>query len=283
MHDDLLEGIPVSPRRLELAGISTAVLEGGEGPPLVLLHGPGGNATHWLRAIPELARSHRVVAPDLPGQGRSSADGAALDAERVLDWLGELIEWTCPAPPVLVGFALGGGIATRFAIDRGERLSRLVLVDALGLVAFEPAPEFGRALNEFLAQPSDTTHDGLWRHCARDLDALSANMDWESFRAYNVDRATTPSVQAALGALMQAFGVPAIDPAQLERIGVPTVLIWGRHDLATPLAVASAASARFGWPLHVIDDCGDDPAIERPDAFLLALGAETAVATSGRN
>jgi FAD/FMN-containing dehydrogenase/thioesterase domain-containing protein len=274
MRDDLLEGIPVTERRLELAGISTPVLEGGDGPPIVLLHGPGGHAAHWIRVIPALAGAHRVIAPDLPGQGESTTGDAALDAETVLAWLGELIEATCPSPPVLVGCALGGGIAARFAIDRGDRIGRLVLVDALGLVAFEPAAEFGRALHAFLAEPTGATHDGLWRHCARDLDALKAEVDWETFRAYNVQRATDPRGQAALGALMHDFGVAEIDPAQLERIAVPTALVWGRHDQATPLAVAAGASSRFGWPLHVIEDCGDDPPVEQPEAFLRALAAE---------
>jgi pimeloyl-ACP methyl ester carboxylesterase len=249
------------------------VLEGGDGPPVVLLHGPGANAAHWMRVIPGLVTTHRVVAPDLPGQGASTVAGGPLDAERVLAWLGELIERTCPSPPALVGNTLGGAIAARFAADQGDRLSRLVLVDALGLTPFEPAPEFGRALQEFLAQPTERTHDGLWRYCALDLDGLRERMNerWEPFQAYNLDRARTPSVQAALGSLMEQFGMPAIPSAELTRIAVPTALIWGRHDLATRLDVAEAASARYGWPLHVIEDAADDPPIEHPAAFLRAL------------
>ena len=53
-REQLLAGLPVTERRLRLAGVSTAVLEGGDGPPVVLLHGPGGNAAHWMRVIPEL-------------------------------------------------------------------------------------------------------------------------------------------------------------------------------------------------------------------------------------
>ena len=68
-RDQLLAGLPVTERRLELAGVSTSVLEGGEGAPIVLLHGPGGCAAHWMRVIPDLATTHRVIAPDLPGQG----------------------------------------------------------------------------------------------------------------------------------------------------------------------------------------------------------------------
>ena len=89
--------------------------------------------------------------------------------------------------------------------------------------------------------------------------------------AANVELARTPSVQVALGALMEQFGGPPIDPAELARIAVPTTLIWGRHDLATRLAVAEAASADYGWPLHVIEDCADDPPIEQPEAFVAAL------------
>jgi pimeloyl-ACP methyl ester carboxylesterase len=65
--------------------------------------------------------------------------------------------------------------------------------------------------------------------------------------------------------------VPAIPQDDLARIAVPTTLIWGRHNLGLRLKVAEAASARYGWPLHVIEDAGDDPAIEQPEAFLEAL------------
>jgi pimeloyl-ACP methyl ester carboxylesterase len=271
-RDRLLAGLPITERRLELAGVSTPVLEGGEGTPVLLLHGPGGSAAHWLRVIPALVTTHRVIVPDLPGQGSSEVTDGPLDADRVLAWLGELIERTCPSPPALVGYALGGAIAARFAATQGDRLSRLVLVDALGLTPFEPAPDFGRALHAFLADPTQRTHDALWEHCALDLDRLRERMDerWAPFVAYNVDRVRTPSVQAALGQLMEHFA----SPADLARIAVRTSLIWGRHDSATPLAVAEAASARYGWPLHVIEDCADDPPIEQPEGFVRALLAD---------
>jgi pimeloyl-ACP methyl ester carboxylesterase len=73
---------------------------------------------------------------------------------------------------------------------------------------------------------------------------------------------------------MKAFGVSAIPQAELARIRVPAALIWGRHDLQTRLRVAQVASARYGWPLHVIEDCGVDPNLEQPDAFLAAVRAE---------
>ena len=270
----LLSGLPVTQRRELLAGVSTAVLEGGDGPPVLLLHGPAGNAIHWMEVIPDLAITHRVIAADLPGHGESQlTEDGGLDVEHVVAWLRELIEHTCPSPPVLVGHALGGAIAARFAADHGDRLSRLVLVDALGLTGFEPAPDFGLALNEFLAQPTERTFDELWRRCALDLDGVRRRVGerWEPLMAYNLERVRTPGVMAALDGLMAHFGLPAIPPAELERIAVPTTLIWGRGDRATALSIAEAASDRYGWALQVIEDCGDEPPIEQPAAFLRAL------------
>src|SRR5688572_22502948 len=71
LRQELLGGLPVTEQRLLLSGISTAVLQGGNGPPMVLLHGPGGYAAHFMRLIPKLTPHYRVVAPDLPGHGAS--------------------------------------------------------------------------------------------------------------------------------------------------------------------------------------------------------------------
>lgn len=272
-RERLLSTIPLIERKLDLAGVRTAVLEGGDGQPVVLLHGPGEYAAKWIRVIPDLAESHRVIVPDMPGHGSSVVPGGAIKAERVLDWLGVLVERTCPTPPVLIGQILGGAIAARFAARDVDRLSQLVLVDAFGLAPFRPAPEFGQALTAFLSGPDEETHDGLWRYCAFDLDRLRRQMGegWDLIKAYNLDRARASSLHVTQQSLMEQFGMPAIAPADLERIAVPTTLIWGRHDLATPKSIAEAASKRYGWPLWVIDDAADDPPIEQPKAFLEAL------------
>ncbi|MGH8775956.1 MAG: alpha/beta fold hydrolase [Jiangellaceae bacterium] len=65
---------------------------------------------------------------------------------------------------------------------------------------------------------------------------------------------------------MSGFGGP-IPVVDLAGIAVPTTLIWGRHDLQVRLAAAKAASDRYGWPLHVIDNAADDPSFEQPEAF----------------
>ena len=67
----LLSGLPVTERRLQVAGVSTSVLEGGAGSPILFLHGPGDFAGMWMRVIPDLVTTHRIIAPDLPGHGAS--------------------------------------------------------------------------------------------------------------------------------------------------------------------------------------------------------------------
>ena len=59
-------------------------------------------------------------------------------------------------------------------------------------------------------------------------------------------------MQSATGSLIGLYGASPIPVETLAGIGVPTTLIWGRHDSATSLSVAEAAAARYGWPLRVI-------------------------------
>jgi putative flavoprotein involved in K+ transport len=269
----LLEGLPVRECRRVLAGIPSTVLEGGDGPPVVLLHGPGAYAAHWFRVIPALVAEHRVIAPDLPGHGSTELGSGSLDARRVLAWLEALIAQTCEQPPALVGELVGGAIAARFAALQPDRLSHLVLVDSFGIQPFQPTREFARALGEFGAEPSAETHQRLWGLCAHDLARLRQQLGpvWEHFEAYNIERARATTTQSALRMLMTEFALPALPPEQLAELTVPTSLIWGRHDLATPLATAEAASARHGWPLHVIEEANDAPGLEQPRAFVRVL------------
>jgi pimeloyl-ACP methyl ester carboxylesterase len=270
-RERLLSGLPVTERRLQLARVSTAVLEGGDGQPIIFLQGEF--AAVWMRVIPELVMTHRVIAPDLPGLGASEVSDRPLDANTVLTWLDELIEQTCAIPPVLVGKGPAGALAARFAIEHGDRIDRLVLVDTHGLARFRPPPGMALSFVGVMLRPTERGLQRGFRHyCFVDLDGVRAELgeryDWMA--AYALDRFRTPSVKAAMRSLMRQLA-SAIPSRDLDRIAVPTTLIWGRHDLGIPLNVAEAASARYGWPLHVIENARDDPAIEQPEAFLKAL------------
>jgi pimeloyl-ACP methyl ester carboxylesterase len=164
----LVAGAPIADRRLQLAGVSTAVLEGGEGPPVVLLHGQGGWAGMWLPVIAGLAMLRQV----------------SVDPERARRRMGER---------------------------------------------------------------------------------------WIPFQAYSLELARDPDVRRANRHLLRELGLRQIPPEELARIDVPTSLIWGRQDRVMPLATAQEASARYGWPLEVIDDAGHFIAVDQPEAFERAL------------
>jgi pimeloyl-ACP methyl ester carboxylesterase len=269
----LLAEIPVTERKLQLAGISTTVLEGGEGEPVILLHGPGESSLWWMRVIPQLAETHHVIVPDLPGHGASEVDAGELDTRHVFAWLDELIEHTCSSTPVLVGHLLGGGIAARFAISNSERIQQLVLVDSFGLAKFRPSPKFAFGLVKFLMRPNERTYAKFLPHCMYDANSLQIQMgkNWQLFLVYNLDRARDPNAKAALRFFMGQFAVSKIPEEKLAAIEAPVDLIWGRHDKALNLKIAEAASKRFGWRLHVIEDSRDDPKLEQPVQFLNAL------------
>lgn len=274
--------VPVEERRVDAAGIDTAVWEGGEGEPIVLLHGAGEFCGVWNRVIGDLAADHRVIVPDLPGHGATGVGDGRLDAARASDWLDDLIGARASTPPVLVGHLLGGAIAARYTIDHPERVSHLVLVDSLGLARYRPSLRFGAALVGFMVRPTEGTQRRLMNACMADLEGIRSEMDGglEVMEAYALDRAKDPTMKRALRSLMPAVGTPAIDPGELDSILVPTTLIWGRDDLQVKLEVAERAAAHHGWPLHVIDDTGDDPAAEHPAEFLAALRG--ALSDSGR-
>jgi len=270
-RERVLAGAPVTERRLDLAGVSTALLEAGDGPPVVLLHGQGGWAGMWLPVVSDLVRTHRVAAPDLPGLGASTVPGGPPDGARVLAWLTALIERTCPEPPAIVGASLGASIAARFAVAHPDRLSRLVLAGAGSLARFRPAPGVVLAMARFIARPSERSQRGMLRQVAVDPARIRALMGPDA-GAYGLELARTPSVRAANRRLLRELGTRPIPPEQLAGIAVPTALVWGRKDRVMRLRIAEEASARYGWPLDVIDDAGHF-ALEQPEAFGRGLRA----------
>jgi pimeloyl-ACP methyl ester carboxylesterase len=276
IREQLLEGLSLQQRQRQVDGIATSVLEGGDGPPLVLLHGgiqAGG--VIWWRVLPRLATTYRVVVPDLPGLGES-APAARLDTRTFAAWLEALIQASCDEPPVLVAHSAPGALAARFAIQRGAGLRRLVLVDAAGLAPFRPSPGVLVALGRSVLRPSIGSFQGLMGRVMHDLDRVrqQEGQQWQALAGYAVSRATRPSAKRAMRQVARG-GTRAIPHPELGRIAVPTALLWGRRDRLVPLAIAQTASARFGWPLQVIDDAGHLPHVEQPDAFLDALAAAT--------
>jgi len=271
----LVEDLPVTTRRLDIAGVSTSLLEGGDGPPIVLLHGQGGFAGIMGVLIAELVDRYHVITPDLPGLGRSEVRGGTLDGPGVVRWLGELIAKTCDQPPTVLGISLGGSIGARFAVERGHEISRLILVDSGSLGRFRPHPSVLFALIRFARKPNQAGAERFQRQVFLDIDNVRAQMGdrLTAIRDYQVDRAQQPSVNAANRALLRKIGTKRIPDEELRKIKVPVALIWGRRDRVMSIKQAERASRKFGWPLYPIEEAGHVPMVEQPAEFSAALRA----------
>jgi pimeloyl-ACP methyl ester carboxylesterase len=273
-RERMLAGIPVHERRLRLAGVSTALLEGGDGSPVVLLQGGiecGG--AYWAPVISRLAERHSLVAPDLPGLGESEPL-ARLDAAGFAAWFAELVRETCREPPTLIAHSLDGSLAARFAAAHGDLLRRLVIYAAPGIGPYRMPLGLRVVAVRFGLRPTERNAERFDRFAFFDFDqARRREPEWfEAFSAYTRLRATVPHVKRTMGQLLKA-GAKQVPDAELRRIDVPTALLWGRHDRFVPLGLAEAASRTLRWPLRVVDDAGHVPHIEQPDAFLHALQA----------
>jgi pimeloyl-ACP methyl ester carboxylesterase len=273
----LLAGIPVTERRLEPAGISTAVLEGGDGPPMVLIHGgieTGG--VYWAPVISRLAESYRLVIPDVPGLGVSEPV-ARLDAEVFAEWFAALLRLTCDEKPMLISHSLNGGLTARFATQNGDLLRGMVLYGAPAIGHYRMPLGLLVTAIRFDLRPSERNNarfaDWAFLDPAR---TRGRDPEWyDAFMAYGLSRGAEPHVKRTMRQLVKA-GSRQISDADLQGIGVPVALIWGKRDRMVPLRIAELASSRFGWPLHVVDDVGHVPHIEQPEAFLGALRAALA-------
>ena len=117
-------------RYCDVKGVRLRLFEAGEGPAVVLLHGLGGAASNWVAVAPALAERARVVVPELPGHGGSSALPAPV---ATLDAYADRIAGALDEPSVVVGHSLGGVVALRLAL-RAPRLVRgVVLAGSAGI------------------------------------------------------------------------------------------------------------------------------------------------------
>ncbi|MFS8066767.1 MAG: alpha/beta fold hydrolase [Byssovorax sp.] len=261
-----------SARRVETPFGALRVLEGGAGPALILIHGRGNAATTWFQMLPALARSHRVLAVDLPGFGQSEARrfrgggfeaGLAYFTDAVEHWV--VAEGLTSA--AIAGHSLGGLVAVELARRGRVAPSRLALIGAMGLgsamtyatrVFFRLGPErlarrLGRAGFERL-NPPPSTPDG-----AR-LGALG-------FELYAA-RGGRPDASAAFDALCPLLGPVPHRADSLAQITAPTLILWGDHDEVFPSPVAIAAAAALPHATLRIEPLGHSPHLEAPERVL---------------
>src|SRR5438094_6559669 len=131
MTDAKLPGL--EERFAEVKGVQMRYFVGGDGPPLILVHGLGGAAANWTELVPLLASRHRLLVPDLPGHGGSTALPAVAGLEPFADRVALLAERERMLPAPVVGHSLGGMVVLRMALRQPDAVPALVLAAAAGL------------------------------------------------------------------------------------------------------------------------------------------------------
>jgi pimeloyl-ACP methyl ester carboxylesterase len=265
-------------RWLRVRGRAVNVIELGEGPPLLFVHGHSGRWANWLENIPHFARTRRVVAPDLPGFGASEmpADGVSVaNYARVLDEVCGLLDIDAAA---VVGNSMGGFAGAELAIKFPERVERLGLVSAAGLSTKyvglsseffrrRSVGMFARAINAYAAIPEARAHTLVRRRRLRR-------------RVLDVVVAHPEHLSAPICAeLLRGSGMPAAPDAtdaimtydfrdRVTEIACPTLIVWGEKDRV--VAVESAHDYErliSDTRKEIFADTGHVAMVERPARF----------------
>jgi pimeloyl-ACP methyl ester carboxylesterase len=266
-------------RWVEVDGRPVNVLDAGEGPPLLLVHGHSGNWTNWLEQIPAFMGSRRVIAPDLPGFGHSPMPPWRISIEnygRFLARLMDALEVSGPLP--VVGNSMGGFVAAEMAVKDPDRVEALVLVTAAGLSTkyLQFSDEllrrgwfraFARAVNAYARIPDARVKTMVRRPRLRrlvlsqvvaDTDRLSPAMASEMLRGSG-----RPAAPYATDALVD-YDIRD----DLPNVACPTLIVWGEKDRV--VGVEAAEEYRRAIPhaqFVMMKDTGHVPMIERPEEF----------------
>jgi pimeloyl-ACP methyl ester carboxylesterase len=239
--------------------------DAGTGPPVVLLHAFPFSRAMWRPQVEALHSSYRVITPDLRGFGGSapftgtpSVDTMADDVAALLDALG------ASEPVVLGGLSMGGYVSLAFARRHGQRLRGLILADTRA----EPdGPEARANRDRMIAFARD--------HSAADVvEQLLPKLLGERTRATKPDVVDEVrrigSAQPVHGVItaLQAMRDRPDATAVLANVSVPTLVLVGAEDTATPLAAAQVlATGIRGARLVTIADAGHLSSLECPGRF----------------
>jgi 3-oxoadipate enol-lactonase len=248
-----------------------AVADRGQGSPIVFAHGFPLNHTMWEAQLAALEGSHRVIAPDLRGFGRSDVTpGKVTMAQMADDCAAMLDELEITEPVTFVGLSMGGYVAWQFALRHAARLGKLVLCDTRAVADTPQGVETRLKMAELVLKHgtisvADAMLPKLFAEPTRErhphvIDAVRQM----------ILRAEPEGVAAAQRGMAERPDVTG----ELAKIAVPTLVICGEHDAISPLAeMRLIAESIPGAKLAVIADAGHMAPMENPVAVNEALRA----------
>lgn len=268
-------GVAMSHRVIH--GYRRAYRMAGEGPVILLIHGIGDSSATWADVIPELARRHTVIAPDLLGHGASDKPRADYSVAAYANGIRDLLGVLGIERATLVGHSLGGGVAMQFAYQYPERTDRLILVSAGG-VGREVNPAL-RAVSlpgadlmlSLLRLPGMRQQVGLFTRLVKLLDTDLGQDASELIDLVDAlpDGTSRSAFISTLRAVVDWRGqaVTMLDRCYLTE-GMPTLLLWGSRDSVVPVHHARGAHAAMpGSRLEIFEGAGHFPFHSDPVRF----------------
>lgn len=272
-------------RTVDLDGPVHYVDHGGDGPPLVAVHGLGGSHANWHDLGPLLTPHARVYALDLAGHGRTPRAGrsASVRANRLL--LDRFLTEVVGEPAVLVGNSMGGTIAMLQSAEQPETVRDLVLIGPAGPRVGAAVPDLAVARQaalfavpgvgqKVLARRLDKLGAEAWVQAQMSLTTADVDRVSRELRRVAVElvasRAAGPDAEAAfLEAARSLVALLARGARYREVVAAVrgrALVVHGELDRLVPLASSRAlAQQRPDWRLEVLEGVGHVPQIEVPE------------------
>jgi abhydrolase domain-containing protein 6 len=256
-------------RTIVIGGIAIHYVDtmpSGGGTTLLCVHGYNGSSAETLPLMRRLPSSWRLVAVDLPGNGKSGKPDMAYRISGFVDFLSAFCAQVGLSRFTLLGHSMGGQIAVHFTHRFPGMVERLILLDPYGLEG-----EAGAWM--FLAQLGPVVDIAMAMNTRLFLEiAMRSNL------FYDPDKATAEYLDAAADALLSPEGrassaritreVLGTEPVDgiLPLVGQDTLLLWGREDKVLDAQWARRFAELLPHAeLHVLPRCGHSPAVELPD------------------
>lgn len=252
-------------RMLDVLGARTRLIERGDGPPLLLLHGNPDTAELWSGVIEQLKSAHRCYAPDLPGFGASALPaGFDMSMESAAAWIDALLDAAGIGGQVdLAVHDVGGPYGLAWAVAHPARVRRLVIFNTVFFGDFRwhfwarvwRTPMLGELTMKLMNE----------RMFIREIQRGSRRLSTAQIRGMYAN--FTPAVRAAVLRFYRATDPQKLGDGEARLLQltarVPTRVLWGAHDPYIPQRFAS----RFGTEdVQLFADCGHWLPAEAPEA-----------------
>jgi pimeloyl-ACP methyl ester carboxylesterase len=240
--------------RMEISGVAVDVATMGDGPALLYLHGGYGLVGHEA-CLEKLAKTHKVIAPSLPGFEHSELPRAYTGIDDLAYFSLDLAGHLDLQDAILVGACFGGWVAAEMAVRSTTRFHRLVLIDPLGM-------KFGDHLTRDITDihalyPADINK-------ALYADPAKANRDTTRLSDKDLTAIVRNSEALALFGWKPYMHNPKLGN-WLHRVDIPTLVLWGKQDgMVSTYYGRKYAKAIPGARFEIIANAGHYPSLEQP-------------------